>query len=554
MQRKLSLILAMMLGLAAAGCDLAGDDNDGGLGDGGAPPDKGAPPTGELVTKKAGESAEVDVAAGTSYLVIPYSVSATAADAIDFEIKLTGGGKTTSITSSLGRPLRKPLKLRNPALWARWQQRLGVERWTRLQAVRASKLRHSAPGSMTQHANAAGCTLSSECKTDEVCAAGSCATSVTVKVKAFSSSTDTITAEVKAKGKVAAILVDKDDTVSAADLTKILKTFEDTIYPRDVALFGNPALKSGGSVKSSDRNGDGLVWLVMTKRTAEKDKAVGFFNAMDFTDVANSNKADILYINSNETKKLSAIYRIMAHELQHLLNYSSKLYKPKVGGGAGALEALWLDEGQAHFAEGACGYGGENVNLLSEKAFPDFGDYSIIYAPADDDLAPRMMAYLFVRYLFEQQGGVSYSSSGVSDKGGAAFLKKLHNTSKQGTAAVDEALGSSYKTAMDTWVAAMALDGRGVTKYGAHRYMALVDDPVTGNKIGVKIRGTRKDMDGKSVTLEGPNEEELTTDTDESVASGSAKYYLLKGKTGKLTIKVTSKASDFRFAVVKFKK
>ncbi len=546
MKRFLGLLLALSLAAAGAGCELLdGDGNDGGPD---PLPDSGPPPSGELVTKNAGESAEVEATAEGQFMVIPYSVSSTAADSIDFEITVTGSGKTTSVTGQLTKKVRVPLRQRNPALWSRWRNRLDVERWTRLQAERA----YTMPHGMTQHAKNGSCTLSSGCKSGEVCAAGTCSSSVTIKVKEFAK-VDTITAVVKKKGKVAAILVDKDDTVSASALSSILKTFEETVYVRDVALFGNPKLKSGGSVLASDRNGDGLVWLVLTKRTADKKKAVGFFNAVDFTTGASSNKADILYLNSAETKKMVDINTIMAHEFQHLLGYASKVYKPKVAGGSGALEVLWLDEGQSHFAEGACGFDGENVSLLSEKAFPDFGDAAVFYSPSDDELTQRAMAYMFVRYLFEQKGGVSYTSGGgITDKGGAAFLKRLHTTSKQGVAAVSEAFGASYKSAFDTWVAAVALDGRGVTSYKAHRYMALVDDPVTGRKIGLKVRGTRKDADGQSVKLDGPNYEDLTTDASESVANSSAKLFLLK-KKGKLTVKVTTKAKDFRFAVVKIK-
>ena len=551
MRRILSVVLALAMGAAVFGCDLVdGEDTDGGTN---PTPDSGPPPSGELTTKNAGESAEVEVTSDSQYMVVPYSVSTVAADAIDFEIKLTGGGKTTSVTGQLNRPLRTPLKLRNPILWARWQARLQVERWTRQQAERAFTMPHVEPGGMTQHANNGNCTVSSGCKAGEVCAAGTCATSLTIKVKEFAK-VDTITAVVKKKGKVAAILVDKDDTIPDATLTKILKTFEETIYVRDVALFGDPALTSGGTVKSSDRNGDGLVWLVLTKRTSDKKKAVGFFNPVDFTTGTTSNKADILYLNSTETKKLVAINTIMAHEFQHLLNYGSKVYKPKVAGGSGTLEALWLDEGQAHFAEGACGFGGENVNLLSEKAFPDFGDASVFYSPSDDELTQRAMAYMFVQYLFEQKGGVSYKSGGgITDGGGAAFLKKLHTSSTKGTAAVDQAFGKSYKVAFDTWVAALALDGRGVTTFAAHKYKALVDDPVTGSKIGLKVHGKMKDNDGQMVTLDGPITEDLTGDTDETLASSSAKFFVLKKKTGKVTISVTSKAKDFRFAVIKIK-
>ena len=553
MRRYLLLLASLVLGLSVLGCDLLGDDTDDGGVDPGA--DSGPPPSGVLTTKSAGESVEADFSAAGSYLVVPYSVSTVAADSIDFTITVTGGGSTTSITRTLRQP-RASLQQRKPALYARWQARMAVERWTRSQAERAALMKMLAPNpsGMTHHAAGASCKLSSECKATEVCAGGACSASVTIKVKEFAK-VDTIKAQVKARGKVAAVLVDSADTVSASAVSSLLKAFEETIYKRDVALFGNPKLQSSGAALASDRNGDGLVWLVLTKRTSDKLKAVGFFNAMDFTGGANSNKADILYVDSSSTSKLKSVYPILAHEFQHLLNFAVKKYKPEVNGGSGALEALWLDEGQAHFAEDACGYGGENVTVLDEQSFPDFGDASVFYtSKTNDTLAYRAMAYLFVQYLFEQQGGVSYSSDGgISDKGGAAFLKRLHTTSKQGTGALDQALGKSYKAAFDSWIAALALDGRGISSYGAYNYKALTTDPVTGNSIGLKVRGSRKDNDGKMVKLTGPTEESLAADTDESVSNGSAKFYELKGTSGKKTIKVTSKASDFRFALIKLK-
>ncbi len=317
------------------------------------------------------------------------------------------------------------------------------------------------------------------------------------------------------------------------------------IYPCDKKLFGDPALKSGGSTLASDRNADGLIWIVLTSKVQEKS-AVGFFLATDFVDVATeakSNEADILYVDSAQTGFRA--YSTMAHELQHLLGFAVKKYKPEQNGGTGVLEELWLDEGQSHFAEDACGWGGENVTLLDQAVFPNFSD-TATFETSNDSNDMRGMAMLFVRYLYEQKGGES--------GGGAAFLNKLHEESKQGTAAISAVYGD-VKAAFGNWVVAVALDGRAghsITDK-RYRYDDLTTHATTGNKVGVKIRGKRKDETGAEVDLQGPLDEDLTADTSDSVANATAKFFLLKGKSGKVSVSVSSQDSSIAFALIKIK-
>jgi hypothetical protein len=548
--RRTHLVLSLSLGLAllGPGCE----KTDGGT-DGGVKPDQGPPPAGLVTFKNAGEEAPISVATGGELLIVPYSVSDVKADSIAFDIKITtgGGGADGGVeSSSFPLQLRRPrLTLRdtNPALWARWQQRLAVEAWTRQLAVKASTMR-MVPRHPPMTQQVASCTKSSECGATEVCNAGTCAASLTIKTETFSTS-PTISADVKKKGQIAAILVDSNDTVADGDLGSMLDTFEKVIYARNVGFFGNPKLKSGAL--ASDRNTDGLVWIVLTQKVQAK-KAVGFFVPTDFTEDPKSNKADILYVDS--AAKLADTYTIMAHELQHLLNYSSKVYRPQAdGGAAGPLEALWLDEGQAHFAEDACGYGGESVNLLRQEVFPNF-DSTALFESTKDGLTMRGMAMTFVRYLFEQKGGVTYNGDGsITDKGGATLLTAFHTSSQQGTAAVTAAYGD-FKSAFDYWIAAIALDGRGLTSYGKYVYGELIDDPVaSGTKIGLKIRGQRKDNTGAIVTLDGPNEDSISGNKSDTIPNATGKYFKLTGKTGDLKISVTTPEKDFRFAVIKLK-
>ena len=547
---------------AASGCeDTDGDADGGGRRDGGTQDaasrdDIGLPPSGLATFRLANESAQVEFTTGDEeFLVIPYSVSDVAADAIDFTITVSGQRSTQSQRRSAStRNLRRPFRLRKPELWARWQARLSVERWTRALAERAARTPlRPRPAGLRSTQSSHTC---SGCQADQVCDQGSCTNSLTIKTATFSS-TASITASVQRKGSVAAILVDDSATVNSGDLDQLLATFENTIHPRDVALFGDPQLSDGKATRSSDRNEDGLVWIVLTPKVAEK-QAVGFFVATDFTDGSDSNQADILYaIPPDNATSVSQLYPVLAHEFQHLLSYAQGVYRRQVAGGQGTLQALWLDEGLSHFAEDACGFGGENVTLLDEQLFPNFGDTRLFESDsANDGLAMRAMAMTFVRYLFERRGGASYPASGeIVDQGGVGWLQALLLADDRGTAGVTSTFGE-YRAAMDFWVATIALDGRQppVTDYAGFRFQPLVNDPSTGRSVGLVIRGQATDASGATVTLKGPLEEDIEGETtDETIPNGSAKFFQLNGYSGSVSVSVTSGENDFRFVVVRLK-
>jgi len=502
--------------------------------------------------KNAGDTAEVEFTGSEEYLVVPYSSATQTAAAISFDIEIGtgGGGADGGIATEkyqLTQPL--PLKIRNPKLWARWQQRLAVEGWLWSLGERAAKRKMSAPGANLDKKMCA-CTKSADCQATEVCHAGNCTDTVQVKVGEFS--TGTIDAKVAKKGTAAAILVDSGDTVTQENIDKMLEKFDTLIYPRDTTLFGKPMLQDG-TTPATDRNGDGLVWLVFTSKVADKGDVAGFFVKVDFADAtaeANSNEADILYINST-LPDLEAANTTIAHEFQHLLSFGAKVYRPKVAGGQGTQEELWLDEGMSHFAEDASGYGGDNVILLDQEVFTSFNATSLL--GPDDSAAMRGMAFTFVRYIFEQKGGASYGSDGsITDKGGAALLASIHTSDKRGVEAVAATYGP-FKGAVDGWITAISLDGRGVTDYAKYVFQPLIDDPKTGNKVGLKIRGTRKDSSGTDVTLQGPLEEDLTANVSDTIPNATGKFFKLAGQTGKVNVTVKCQEADFHYAVIKLK-
>ncbi|MBK6847698.1 MAG: hypothetical protein IPG96_09235 [Proteobacteria bacterium] len=518
-----SVIGALLGALVAVGaCSDTTEGADGGVRDRGvrdrgvAASDAGSLPSGLVTFHAAGATAELSFArSGAQYLVVPYSTASAQAEALAFTVEVSGASADAGVRgTALGRGsvevgstgvLGLGLRERDPARWERWQGRLGVERWARAAALQAT--RHFAAfrpsGEILRLLAGSSCVLSRECGASEVCAQGSCSAQPTIKVGAFASTAQTITAQVKRKGSRGAILVETGVTVADAALDELLRLYDNVIHPRDVALFGDPALRDGQPTRASDRNGDGLVWIVITPKVVEKDdKAVGFFVASDFVPVneePKSNEADILYLVAPSTGTgVTALATIMAHELQHLLGFASKSYRAAVRGGQPAIEALWLDEGQSHFAEDACGFGGENVTLLKQELFPAFGDTALL--SGEDTLRLRAIALLFVRFLFEQKGGVSYGAQGaISDGGGAAWLAALHTTSQQGRAAIEATYGN-FKSAFERWLVAVGVSGRGVTASPLVTYRALIDDATTGNKIGTLIRGRRRDDTGPRST------------------------------------------------------
>jgi len=574
-----SSIGALMAALVAVGaCSDTTDGADGGVRDRGvrdrgvASGDAGGLPSGLVTFHAAGATAELSFArSGAQYLVVPYSTASAQAEALAFTVEVSGArvdggvrgtalGRGAGGLGSLG-VVGLGLRERDPARWERWQGRLGVERWTRAAALQATRrFAASRPsGEILRLLAGSSCVLSSECGASEVCAQGSCSAQPTLKVGAFASTAQTITAQVKRKGSRGAILVETGVTVADAALDELLRLYDNVIHPRDVALFGDPALRDGQPTRASDRNGDGLVWIVITPKVAEKDDAVGFFVASDFVAVGEepkSNEADILYLvapsGGTGGTGVTALATIMAHELQHLLGFASKSYRAAVRGGQPALEALWLDEGQSHFAEDACGFGGENVTLLKQELFPAFGDTALL--GGEDTLRLRATALLFVRFLFEQKGGVSYGAQGaISDGGGAAWLAALHTTSQQGRAAIEATYGN-FKSAFERWLVAVGVSDRGVTASPLVTYRALIDDAATGNKIGTMIRGRRRDDTGKEVDLSGPLEDPLPLgSTSGTIANATGKYYLLSGLSGTARVKVTSSAPEFGYAVITLK-
>jgi hypothetical protein len=127
----------------------------------------------------------------------------------------------------------------------------------------------------------------------------------------------------------------------------------------------------------------------------------GFFYTLDMTNAVNSNKRDMLYVDTSPgLGNESSLFSTMAHELQHLINFSNTQL---LGGSA---VDLWINEGLSTAAEYV--YGGDPSFRVSYYNDNVYGGGSIAYGNNffvwngswdNDVLADYSTAYLFFQWL-----------------------------------------------------------------------------------------------------------------------------------------------------------
>lgn len=265
-------------------------------------------------------------------------------------------------------------------------------------------------------------------------------------------------------------------------------TFDTLVDPVDRGAFGSP----------SDIDGNGHVILFFTRAVNELTNGgalsitLGFFYARDLYPKTvspgpcpGSNVAEMFYllvpdtggvVNGNKRSK-SLVQTLtnatVAHEYQHLINASRRMY---VNGVGTAFEEKWLDEGLAHVAEELNFFRSANRtprNNLDATAFNDplfaaaYSTFAInnfrryaTYLPAtetqapigfdadDDDLPTRGAIWSFLRYAADHLPAGTENS----------FWFSLVNSKTSGLANLTNALGASPAPLLHDWATSVFLD------------------------------------------------------------------------------------------------
>jgi hypothetical protein len=109
--------------------------------------------------------------------------------------------------------------------------------------------------------------------------------------------------------------------------------FDGYVYPVITGAFGSPS--------DLDRNGRVILLLLNIRENVSDSYTTGYFDPNDLLKDPYSNRGEILYINYKASGE-GNVYSTMAHELQHLINYSLHLPNEM---------DTWIDEGLASAAE-----------------------------------------------------------------------------------------------------------------------------------------------------------------------------------------------------------
>lgn len=306
------------------------------------------------------------------------------------------------------------------------------------------------------------------------------------------SSASTRSGRVVGVGTRAMVVADVDNPANGytdADYASILATFDTLVYPMDTAAFGSP----------TNISQYGRIILFYTKAVNELTPRNatftigGFFFARDLypKKAANglaacgaSNENEMFYllvpdpngdVNGNKRTKdevTQGNLTSIAHELQHLINSSRRLY---VNTGAEQNEVTWLDEGLAHIAEEMLFFrvagmtDRQNIALpelaLSATRQAQFNTYASSnffrfqrfltgtesnspYAP-NDSLPTRGATWNFLRYAAARQGAGNE----------AAFFRALVNARTTGLTNLQSVLsGGSFSDYLADWSVALIAD------------------------------------------------------------------------------------------------
>lgn len=303
---------------------------------------------------------------------------------------------------------------------------------------------------------------------------------------------DTRNGRVAAVGNRAIIVTDTENPAGGytdAEYASILATFDTLVYPMDTTAFGAPT--------NISQYGKIILFYTRAVNALTPQGAGftigGFFFARDLypktarnnlAACATSNENEMFYLlvpdptgtvnNNQRSKEQVGLLNLttIAHELQHLINASRRLY---VNTGAIPNEQVWLDEGLSHVAEELLYFRIGNFTSRQNLLLSDVGGsqlkadqfrnyasqnfsrfYNFLIAPEvnspyapNDSLATRGAIWSFLRFAAARQG----------PDGQDGFLRALVNSTTTGVNNLQRVLsGGQFADYLRDWTIALIAD------------------------------------------------------------------------------------------------
>ncbi len=266
--------------------------------------------------------------------------------------------------------------------------------------------------------------------------------------------------------------------------------FDNTTYPTITSAFGEPA----------DVDDNGRVIVLYSRAVNDLTESVedgyvgGFFFGrdlfprtrrnvlgLDLGSCAGSNEAEMMYMLVPEPARGGPYTKervkqnnagVLAHEFQHLINASRRLFVVNAPGN-NWIEETWLNEGLSHIAEELMFYAvsglapGQNINLdrlrssttildaVNAYQVPNLVRMGIFYEDPetnspfdiDDLLEARGAAWQFLRYSADRRGGSQ-----------SEFWHRLVNNSATGLGNLQGVLGTEPLPWLRDWTVSMYAD------------------------------------------------------------------------------------------------
>lgn len=310
-----------------------------------------------------------------------------------------------------------------------------------------------------------------------------------------SGATDLRTGTVRRVGTQGIIVTDDANPAggySEVDLDELITLFDSKVWPVTTGAFGTP----------TDLDTNQRVVIFITRAVNELSPPAsstvnyGYFDARDLYDSSScsrSNMGEALYmlapdptgtVNSN-VRPVSTVKGnfgpTVAHEMQHLINASRRLYV----NGSVSLEDPWLNEALSNFAEELMFYNDsvglpprQNIVVTNLTTGPNasrrvaayntyanpnysrlrsFVQRPDLYGPiwTTDSLGARGAAWQFLRYASDRYAA---NTPGATDSGPGSLTYALVNSTSTGLANLDAVLGGSSQAFLRDWTVATYVD------------------------------------------------------------------------------------------------
>ncbi len=338
-------------------------------------------------------------------------------------------------------------------------------------------------------------------------------------------------------------------------LDGVIARFEDIVLPRMRQEFGEES-----DVDGSDRID------VLLSYTVNQYGAVAYVSWCDIAAIEGcgswGNGGETIYMGipdpESSYSSANAITETWAHEMTHLVYAWHKWVLNDL---LDARENVYVTEGMSALAQDITGYNngnqyvwaaaidmrefyGDEQSSVQGVSINDALRGSSSYVDERDGVL-RGAIYLFLRYLFEQAGGMEVAVDGtLTDAGGFAWIHDWLASPEMSDACVEATTGRAVEDVALDWYTALVVSGRrgdddsdlnGDPRYN---YQDRVQDPLTTFEFGVNPFATIHQW----LVLEGPPIQPIE-EADGDLRAGGVEYLeVVLDEPGRIDVPVAPEA------------